>query len=360
MPGADAPVNFLVVDPEPRRHTLYRDLLGALGGQVVTIVPGEDARTRLRADRFAFVILHVDGWERQVRTELAGLAISETRPSHGGVIVVSGEMPEDFIPGEGLDGAYEFVPAPFVRELLTQRVACLLELRRAKAELAAERAKLAKLVSEVGRLDAEIDVERTTAGTLRAQLAAQAHSSKNLLAVLQSLALRTIRDGRDVAEMREVLTGRFRALARAHQRIAAGDGEWIDLAPAVEALLADIADRSSAHGPPVKLARSVAQTFMLALHELAANALQHGALRSCNGKVAIEWALKGAGPERYLEVKWRERGGEPAPAPSHYGFGLTLASSFADGKAPTEGISFDAEGLTCCMRLSHEMIDAAS
>lgn len=324
----------------------------------MTIVPGEDARARMRADRFAIVILHLDGWDGKALTELAGLAVSETLPSHRGVIVVSGENPEELMPETVQGGAFEFVPAQFVRELLTQRVVCLLELQRAKAELAAGKAELARLASEVARLDAEVGAEQSTAGALRAQLAAQAHSSKNLLAVLQSLALRTIRDGRDVTEMREVLAGRFRALARVHQRTASGDGEWVDLAPAVEAQLADIADRSSASGPPVKLARSVAQTFMLALHELAANALQHGALRSSSGKVAIEWTLKGTGPERSLEVRWREHGGQPPAAPAHYGFGLTLASSFADTKERAQGISFDAEGLTCCMRLSHEMIDA--
>ena len=59
-------------------------------------------------------------------------------------------------------------------------------------------------------------------------------------------------------------------------------------------------------GVPLKSA--TVQTFSLALHELATNALKYGALASPNGHLTVRWNVaEGDGPPR-LQVDWRESG----------------------------------------------------
>jgi two-component sensor histidine kinase len=54
----------------------------------------------------------------------------------------------------------------------------------------------------------------------------------------------------------------------------------------------------------VRLRSSTVQTFALALHELATNALNHGALSSPDGHLTVTWRLIGDGEPR-LRVEWR-------------------------------------------------------
>lgn len=356
MSGAGAPLDLLVVDAVAGRHGAYRDLLGGLAREVVTVPPGEGARL-LRERSFAAVLVRLNGAaDEAALADLADGALSMPAPSGPPVIVISAQMPELRASGPSLAGAFEYVPEPFAAELLRARVSCALELARLRVEVVRLNERVGELVGQVDRMGSAVAEERRTSDALRERVGEQIHRSKNLLAIMQSVAHRTIGDGRAVSEAREVLMGRFRALARAHQLITAAEGRGIAIADAVEPELADVAHRVTASGPPVRLAGSVVQTFVLAIHELAHNATRHGALRSPNGAVALGWTFFDCGADRYLEVAWTERGGAPPKAPSQYGFGLTLVSSFAGVRAPTPCISFDASGLTCRMRLSQDAI----
>jgi two-component sensor histidine kinase len=81
------------------------------------------------------------------------------------------------------------------------------------------------------------------------------------------------------------------------------------------------------------------QTFALALHELATNALKYGALSQPEGRLEVTWSLvPGTGGERRLWVEWCESGvevavpeGQPAghaidgtPVPLRQGYGREL------------------------------------
>lgn len=355
MTGAGVPVDLLVVDAASERHRSYQDLLGGLVRQVVTVPPGEEARALARTGDFAAVVMRIDGDDAD-EADPEDLALSREVAVRTPVVVVAAREPRLQARDAPRSDSLVYVPARFVGDLLAARVSCLIEVARAKAELEENQVRIETLASEVRRLDGDVAEERRSADRLRAQLGEQIHRSKNLLAILQSVAHRTISDGRSVAEIRDTLMGRFRSVARAYQMIVSAGGQGIALADAVGAQLADIADRVTISGPPVRLAGPVAQTFMLALHELANNARRHGALRSSAGTVSVGWAFFETGADRYLELVWKEHGGEPAAPPVQYGFGLMLVSSFARGGAPTPSITFDGEGLTCRLRLSPDMI----
>ena len=71
----------------------------------------------------------------------------------------------------------------------------------------------------------------------------------------------------------------------------------------------------------MRLRSATVQTLALALHELAANALRHGALSRPAGRLAVEWRTETrAHGAEWLLVLWQESGvALPPPGPSGYG-----------------------------------------
>ena len=82
-------------------------------------------------------------------------------------------------------------------------------------------------------------------------------------------------------------------------------------------------------GPRVILARGQVTPVCLILHELATNAVKHGALSSPAGQVRVTWrndgdAAGGDGGGRRLRLRWMEQGGPEARPPAGQGFGTRL------------------------------------
>jgi hypothetical protein len=96
-------------------------------------------------------------------------------------------------------------------------------------------------------------------------------------------------------------------------------------------------------GVGVMVGAQHAQSFSLALRELATNAAKYGALSSESGRVKIFGAIARDGKENRLKFKWKETGGPPVVAPTSHGFGTSLLrATFADVR-----IDYLVEGLTC-------------
>ena len=82
----------------------------------------------------------------------------------------------------------------------------------------------------------------------------------------------------------------------------------------------------------------------LALHELATNAIKHGALAAAAGRVRVGWRLE----NDRLRLEWDESGGPPVIRPTHRGFGSVLI----ERSIPYEfggrvDLDFAPEGLRC-------------
>ncbi|HLZ76354.1 sensor histidine kinase [Phenylobacterium sp.] len=176
------------------------------------------------------------------------------------------------------------------------------------------------------------------------------HRVKNTLATVQSLASQTYRGAGDPAAAGEAFLERLMALARVHDLLseAAWDG----------ASLHDVAERTltpyrrdgvrlTASGPMVHLAPNAAVTLNLAFHELATNAVKHGALSSPTGAIDIAWAAEGG----ELTIDWRESGGPPVVQPERRGFGSRLIERGLGHELGGEAqLIFRPEGLSCHIR----------
>jgi len=170
------------------------------------------------------------------------------------------------------------------------------------------------------------------------------HRCNNLLAVIQAIAHKTLA-GASLDEARAAFEARLQALARAHRQLLKANWTGVSLDEIVRQALEPFGTRSAIAGGDVTLTPKDAQNFSLALHELATNAVKHGALSSPHGRIEIAWAVRGDGGDggRVLSFRWKERGGPPVVAPSRRGFGTTLL------KATFSEVRFEyaPEGLMC-------------
>jgi two-component sensor histidine kinase len=173
------------------------------------------------------------------------------------------------------------------------------------------------------------------------------HRVRNNLAAARAIARQTLRGAAQPQDIGAALDGRLMALARAHELIQGVSGRRARLRDLVEAALAPHVHPQdgpvSISGPPVDLAGELAVNVHLALHELADNAVRHGALSTPEGRIAVDWRIR----DGRLELTWRERGGPPASAPGRGGFGLRMVrDGLPRSLGGTTELAFEPEGLS--------------
>jgi two-component sensor histidine kinase len=97
----------------------------------------------------------------------------------------------------------------------------------------------------------------------------------------------------------------------------------------------------------------------MALHELATNAVKHGALSSQAGRVRLSWAISGDPPA--LRLHWAETGGPPVVAPRKRGFGSRLIEiGLAQDLGGRVRLEFAPDGVSCAIEAPLDEIQANS
>ncbi len=170
------------------------------------------------------------------------------------------------------------------------------------------------------------------------------HRTKNLIAVIQSIARATFRKTDDASQ--EAFVSRLHALANAHGILLNAAGEGALLEDIVRGQLASFAGSVSIGGPRIFLKPNAAQSFALVIHELATNASKHGALASTSGHVAVTWSIRATAEKSTLHFRWQERGGPPIAKPTRKGFGTVLLEHAIAGVDSAPVIDFGPAGLT--------------
>ena len=149
------------------------------------------------------------------------------------------------------------------------------------------------------------------------------HRTRNLLAVVQSIALQTLRTSASLEGFGDEFESRLEALSRVQGLLARADREAVDLRALVEAELGAHGDGGAdpgkvrVEGPPVALPAGSAQTLALALHELATNAVKYGALEAARGQAGGDLGRRGGraqGADRMAGERGADGGGFPATA----------------------------------------------
>ncbi|MFT3667663.1 MAG: HWE histidine kinase domain-containing protein [Pseudoxanthomonas sp.] len=154
------------------------------------------------------------------------------------------------------------------------------------------------------------------------------HRVKNTLAIVQSMAMQTLRDCDDATLAADRFESRLHALSQAHDMLTRKRWEGASLDDIVRAAIAPCVqqdtDRFEIVGGRVELDPQRALALTMALHELCTNAMKYGALSVPEGRVAIHWRCEGEGRARRLELRWEESGGPSVALPTRRGFGSRL------------------------------------
>ncbi|KAG1433743.1 hypothetical protein G6F57_021945 [Rhizopus arrhizus] len=92
-------------------------------------------------------------------------------------------------------------------------------------------------------------------------------------------------------------------------------------------------------GEDVLLPPKAAEVLSLAIHELATNALRHGALSHASGRVEVSWQLQVQDEQPWLGLHWCERHAEVEgwALPQQRGLGRTLIEQRVPGWTPGSG-----------------------
>lgn len=178
-----------------------------------------------------------------------------------------------------------------------------------------------------GALATVTDISERKAIALKQQILASEirHRGRNLLAVVQAMLSQIITLDKPVEESRREFSKAIDALARAHDLFLETGGASLDKLAEME--LAAYDGRVSIDLPSIPLTTSAGQDFALIFHELATNALKHGALSVPGGHVS----LTGREDGHDLIVTWHESGGPTVVTPNRRGFGQTILINVAQG-----------------------------
>ncbi len=177
------------------------------------------------------------------------------------------------------------------------------------------------------------------------------HRTKNALAVVHAIVSLTRAEG--IEQFSASVEGRIHALARAHSLLS--DSRWrgAKIADLIQGELASFRaaspERIRISGRSVALHPFAVQALALTLHELAANAVRHGALSvTPPGSVRVAWEQHGD----EIELWWIECGVPCLQPPVQDGLGMRIIKASVESQL-CGSVEFDwkTDGVCCVIRV---------
>ena len=191
----------------------------------------------------------------------------------------------------------------------------------------------------------------------RLLLAELQHRVRNTLAVIRSIARRTANTTETAEDYAMHLEGRIDAFARVQTAVTRDPGAGVSLLDLVaEELVAATAregENATIEGADVRLPPREAETFGLAVHELATNAIKFGALSHPDGRIAVRWTVEEGASRPILHFVWKETGLHLDPErPRRRGFGTELVERTLSYQLRAEAAeTFEPDGVRCTIRM---------
>jgi two-component sensor histidine kinase len=180
------------------------------------------------------------------------------------------------------------------------------------------------------------------------------HRTQNTLATVQAIAVQTLR-GAANKEVVDAFEGRILALSKAHSLLGRKHWETVSLRDVIDQILQPFglndrrAIRFSVAGDDFRLQPKAALTLAMVFHELATNAVKHGALSNgAAGKIDIVWHAEPPPQSDRMRLRWQESGGPPVVPPGRKGFGSRLIEGgLAQDLAGEVHLDYEPLGVVC-------------
>lgn len=227
----------------------------------------------------------------------------------------NGDADHDFLPGTAAEKANavkaevlrSHKPARFELPILSGA-----QVRWFDVRVDVDRDDAGQIIGIIGT-SLEITEQKRREDTLKTLLREVSHRSKNLLAIIQSLASQTARHSVTVPEFLVRFRGRIQSLATSQDIVTDTDWRGADLinlvTTQVERYAPDGMEQIGFEGTDVYLSPTAALHVGLALHELAVNAASYGSLSTSGGRVAIRSRIDRSREAPTLVLEWQESRG---------------------------------------------------
>ncbi len=157
------------------------------------------------------------------------------------------------------------------------------------------------------------------------------HRSKNLLAVVLSMARQTARSSSS-EEFVDHFSQRLLGLSASQNLIVEGSWGGVSAMELARSQLNHLGEemrtnRVRIDGPEIIVSPPAAEGIGMALHELSTNALKYGSLSGPVGSVEIAWSVDESA--NTFQIQWSEQDGPPVLPPERTGFGRTVIEKMA-------------------------------
>ena len=196
----------------------------------------------------------------------------------------------------------------------------------------------------------DIDDLKRLQGQQQVLLAELQHRTRNLLAVVRSIANRSFahRPERREFDTRLAAIGRVQGFLSRNRGWSVVIGELIRAE--LDAHRAESMARVVLEGPDVELPGDIAQPFALAVHELATNAVKYGAFATSSGRLDVRWWVAGPRDDARLVLDWRESGVAIMAQPERMGYGRELIERALPYQLRAETrLAFTPDGVHCAL-----------
>jgi two-component sensor histidine kinase len=154
------------------------------------------------------------------------------------------------------------------------------------------------------------------------------HRINNMLTTIRAVARRTRARSESLDEFARSFDDRLAAIARTHALLSRTEATAVAmrelLAQELSAHGAVEGENLSQHGPRLLISAKQAQFLSMALHELATNAVKHGALSADKGRIDVSWETEASSAENQLRIRWRETAVTIEREPTRRGFGSDI------------------------------------
>lgn len=181
------------------------------------------------------------------------------------------------------------------------------------------------------------------------------HRFRNIVNVMSVIIRMTGREASVPAEFNKKITERLHALSEAHFRAMSRSAV---ATPSLVEVIGGIMTAYAPHGPKQfelsgedrSIPAQMISPITLAVHELATNAVKHGALGADAGRVVIDWTFEEDEAGSRLHLGWTEQGGPEVIAPERDS-GSGIIRSLVRGEGGELDYDWRKQGLVAHMVL---------